>query len=146
NGIIVVNAPDGNTNSAAEHTMAMIMSLSRNIPQAYLSIKAKKWDRKSFVGVELRGKTLGIVGLGRIGAEVAKRAKGQRMSVIAYDPFFTEEKAEQMGIKCGSLEEVLAAADFITVHTPLLKETHHIINEAAFNQMKDGVRIVNCAR
>src|SRR5699024_4420805 len=93
-GMGVVNTPAENTNSAAEHTMAMIMSLSRNIPQAYLSIKEKKWDRKSFVGVELRGKTLGIVGLGRIGAEVAKRAKGMRMNVIAYDPFFSQEKAE----------------------------------------------------
>lgn len=146
NGIVVVNAPDGNTNSAAEHTMAMIMSLSRNIPQAYLSIKEKKWDRKSFVGVELRGKTLGIVGLGRIGAEVAKRAKGMRMNVIAYDPFFSQEKAEAMGINCGTLDEVLAAGDFITVHTPLLKETIHLINKEAFDKMKDGVRVVNCAR
>src|SRR5699024_4503422 len=129
NGIIVVNAPDGNTNSAAEHTMAMIMSLARNIPQAYMSIQDKKWDRKSYVGVELRDKTLGIVGLGRIGAEVARRAKGQRMKVIAYDPFFTEEQAEAMGIGFGSFEEVIAAGDFITVHTPLLKETRHIINK-----------------
>lgn len=146
NGIIVVNAPDGNTNSAAEHTMAMIMALARNIPQAFLSIKNKKWDRKSFVGVELRDKTLGIVGLGRIGAEVARRAKGQRMNVIAYDPFFTEEKAQTMGIGYGTLDEVLEAADFVTVHTPLLKETRHLINKDAFNKMKDGVRIVNCAR
>src|SRR5699024_4537181 len=131
---------------AAEHTMAMIMSLARNIPQAYLSIKNKKWDRKSYVGVELRDKTLGIVGLGRIGAEVAKRAKGQRMKVIAYDPFFTEEKAEAMGICYGTLDEVLEAADFITVHTPLLKETKHINNQEAFSKMKQGVRIVNCAR
>src|SRR5699024_2846812 len=146
NGIIVVNAPDGNTNSAAEHTMAMIMSLARNIPQAYMSIQEKKWDRKSYVGVELRDKTLGIVGLGRIGAEVARRAKGQRMKVIAYDPFFTEEQAEAMGIGFGTLEEVIEAGDFITVHTPLLKETHHIINKDAFAKMKDGVRIINCAR
>lgn len=146
NGIVVVNAPDGNTNSAAEHTMAMIMSLARNIPQAFLSIKEKKWDRKSYVGVELRDKTLGIVGLGRIGAEVARRAKGQRMKVIAYDPFFTEEKAEAMGIGYGTLDDVVATADFITVHTPLLKETRHIINKEAFAKMKDGVRIINCAR
>lgn len=146
NGIIVVNAPDGNTNSAAEHTMAMLMSLARNIPQAYMSIKNKEWDRKSYVGVELREKTLGIVGLGRIGAEVARRAKGQRMNVIAYDPFFTKEQAEAMGIGFGTLEEVIEAGDFITVHTPLLKETHHIINKDAFAKMKDGVRIINCAR
>lgn len=146
NGIVVVNAPDGNTNSAAEHTMAMLMSLARNIPQAYLSIKEKKWDRKSYVGVELKDKTLGIVGLGRIGAEVARRAKGQRMDVIAYDPFFTDEKAEAMGIENGTLDEVLAKGDFITVHTPLLKETRHIINKEAFEKMKDGVRVINCAR
>src|SRR5699024_2606869 len=146
NGIVVVNAPDGNTNSAAKHCMAMIKSLKRYISQAYLYIKNKKCDRKSCVGEELRDKTLGIVGLGRIGAEVANRAKGQRMKVIAYDPFFTEEKAEAMGIGYGTLDEVLEAADFITVHTPLLKETKHIINQEAFEQMKDGVRIINCAR
>lgn len=145
-GIIVVNAPDGNTNSAAEHTMAMIMSLARNIPQAYLSIKEKRWERSAYVGVELKDKTLGIVGLGRIGAEVARRAKGQRMDVIAYDPFFSEEKAEAMGIEYGTLDEVLEKGDFITVHTPLLKDTYHIINEEAFEKMKDGVRIINCAR
>ncbi|QDP42010.1 phosphoglycerate dehydrogenase [Radiobacillus deserti] len=145
-GIIVVNAPDGNTNSAAEHTMAMIMSLARNIPQAYHALKNKKWDRKKYVGVELKNKTLGVVGLGRIGAEVAARAKGQRMNVVAYDPFLTEEKAEKMGIGYGTLEEVLAQADFITIHTPLLKETKHLINKEAFEKMKDGVQIVNCAR
>ncbi|MGM8212501.1 phosphoglycerate dehydrogenase [Virgibacillus sp. W0430] len=146
NGVIVVNAPDGNTNSAAEHTMAMIMALARKIPQAYFTIKNREWDRKSHIGVELRGKTLGIVGLGRIGAEVAFRAKGQRMDVIAYDPFLTEEKAESMGIGYGTFEEVIQAADFITVHTPLMKETRHIINKEAFELMKNGVRIVNCAR
>lgn len=146
NGVIVVNAPNGNTNSAAEHTMAMIMALSRNIPQAYHALKQKQWDRKRFVGVELKQKTLGIVGLGRIGAEVAARAKGQRMNVIAYDPFFTEEKAEQMGVQYGTLEDVLRAGDFITVHTPLLKETKHLINKDAFALMKDGVQIINCAR
>ncbi|MDY0395890.1 phosphoglycerate dehydrogenase [Virgibacillus halophilus] len=145
-GIIVVNAPHGNTNSAAEHTMAMIMSLSRNIPQAYHSLKQHEWNRKKFLGTELKGKTLGIVGLGRIGTEVAFRAKGQRMQVIAFDPFLTEEKAEKIGIGYGSLEEVLKAADFITVHTPLLKNTRHLINAEAFKLMKDNVQIVNCAR
>lgn len=145
-GIIVVNAPNGNTNSAAEHTMAMIMALARNIPQAYMSLKQQKWDRKKYVGVELRDKVLGIVGLGRIGTEVATRAKGQRMNVLAYDPFLTKEKAEKMGIGYGTLEDVLQEADFITVHTPLLKETRHIINKEAFHLMKDGVYIVNCAR
>ncbi|GAA0320128.1 phosphoglycerate dehydrogenase [Bacillus carboniphilus] len=145
-GVLVVNAPDGNTNSAAEHTMAMLMALARKIPQAYAALKEHRWDRKSFVGVELKNKTLGIVGLGRIGAEVAERAKGQKMNVIAYDPYLTEEKAEKMGIQYGCLEDVLGAGDFITVHTPLLKETKHLINHKAFSQMKDGVQIVNCAR
>ncbi|MCZ2257833.1 phosphoglycerate dehydrogenase [Sporosarcina sp. G11-34] len=145
-GIIVVNAPDGNTNSAAEHTMAMLMALARKIPQAFNSLKNGQWDRKSFIGVELKNKTLGVVGLGRIGAEVAARAKGQRMSIIAYDPFLTEDKAKKLGITAGTIEEVLKAADFITVHTPLMKETKHLLNKEAFEMMKDGVQIVNCAR
>ncbi|GKV54751.1 D-3-phosphoglycerate dehydrogenase [Sporosarcina sp. NCCP-2222] len=146
NGIIVVNAPDGNTNSAAEHTIAMLSALARNIPQAYLSLKNGVWDRKSFVGVELKNKTLGIIGLGRIGIEVANRAKGQRMNVIAYDPFLTEERATKLGIGYGTLDDVLACADFITIHTPLLKETHHLLDEKAFAKMKDGVQLINCAR
>lgn len=145
-GIIVVNAPDGNTNSAAEHTMAMLGALSRKIPQAFLSLKNGEWDRKSFIGVELKNKMLGVVGLGRIGAEVAKRAKGQRMKVIAYDPFLTEEKAHKLGILKGSLEEVLRVGDFISIHTPLLKETRNLIDEKAFELMKDGVQLINCAR
>lgn len=145
-GVVVVNAPDGNTNSAAEHTMAMLMSLARKIPQAFSALKQERWDRKSHVGVELKNKTLGVVGLGRIGAEVAARAMGQRMHVIAYDPFLTEEKANQLGIDCGTVEEVLQVADFITVHTPLLKETNHLINKGAFDMMKNNVRIINCAR
>lgn len=145
-GIIVVNAPDGNTNSAAEHTMAMLMSLARKIPQASAALRNREWDRKSFTGVELKGKTLGVVGLGRIGAEVAARAKGQRMKIIAYDPYLTSERAEELGIGFGTVEEVLKVADFITVHTPLLKETHHLIDAEAFNLMKPGVQIINCAR
>ncbi|MCP8615288.1 phosphoglycerate dehydrogenase [Salirhabdus salicampi] len=145
-GVIVVNAPDGNTNSAAEHTIAMLMSLARKIPQAFYALKQKKWDRKSHVGVELRDKTLGIIGMGRIGAEVAYRAKGQRMNVIAYDPFLTKEQAKKMGINYGTFDEVLEVADFITVHTPLLKETRHMINADAFRKMKDGVKMINCAR
>ncbi|MFZ3577303.1 phosphoglycerate dehydrogenase [Virgibacillus sp. DJP39] len=146
NGIIVVNAPNGNTNSAAEHTMAMIMSLSRNIPQAYHALKNNQWDRKKYVGVELKNKTLGVIGLGRIGTEVTYRAKGQRMNVIAYDPFLTEEKADNLGVEFGTVEDVLKKSDFITVHTPLLKETKHLINADAFKLMKTGVHIINCAR
>ncbi len=145
-GIIVVNAPDGNTNSAAEHTMAMLMSMARKIPQAFHALRNQKWDRKSYVGVELKNKTLGVVGFGRIGQEVAARAKGQRMNVIAYDPFLTAEKAEKLGVDFGSVADVLKVADFVTVHTPLLKETKHLINKEAFEIMKDGVQIVNCAR
>ncbi|WP_010529738.1 phosphoglycerate dehydrogenase [Lentibacillus jeotgali] len=146
NGVIVVNAPNGNTNSAAEHTMAMIMTLSRKIPQAHSALKNHKWERSKYVGVEVKNKTLGIVGLGRIGTEVAYRAKGQRMNIIAYDPFLTEEKADKMGIQYGELEDVLREADYITVHTPLMQETRHMIGAEAFRQMKDGVHIVNCAR
>lgn len=145
-GIIVVNAPDGNTNSAAEHTMAMLGALARKIPQAFQSLKSGKWDRKSYIGVELKNKKLGIVGLGRIGSEVASRARGQRMKVIAYDPFLTDEKAQKLGIEKGTLEEVLQVADFLSIHTPLLKETRHLIDDKAFELMKDGVQIVNCAR
>src|SRR5699024_1658012 len=145
-GIVVVNAPDGNINSAAEHTMAMLMSLSRKIPQAFHKLKNGEWNRKTHIGVEVKGKWLGIVGLGRIGNEVATRAKGQRMKIIAYDPFLTEEKAEALGVEKGTLDEVLERADFITIHTPLLKETRHLINKEAFEKMKEGVRIVNCAR
>ncbi|MFD1029977.1 phosphoglycerate dehydrogenase [Metaplanococcus flavidus] len=145
-GIIVVNAPDGNTNSAAEHTMAMLMSMARKIPQAFTAMRNGEWDRKSYVGVELKGKTLGVVGFGRIGAEVAVRAKGQRMNIIAYDPFLTQEKAEELGISFGTVEEVLKASNFVTVHTPLMKETRHLINEKAFGLMKKGVQIINCAR
>lgn len=146
NGIIIVNAPYGNTNSAAEHTMAMLMALTRKIPQAYASLKKGKWDRKKYVGIEVKNKVLGIIGLGKIGTEVAYRAKGQRMDVIAYDPFLTKEKAEQMGITYGTFEEVISNADFITIHTPLVKETKHMINKEAFEKMKPGVRIINCAR
>ncbi|WP_313235380.1 phosphoglycerate dehydrogenase [Sporosarcina ureae] len=145
-GIIVVNAPDGNTNSAAEHTVAMMMSMARKIPQAFNSLKNNKWDRKSFLGVELKDKTLGIIGLGRIGAEVARRARGQRMNVVAYDPYLTEDVAKKLGIEIGTVDEVLEVADFITVHTPLLKETRRMINKEAFEKMKDGVQIINCAR
>ncbi|MGY4797365.1 phosphoglycerate dehydrogenase [Lysinibacillus fusiformis] len=145
-GIIVVNAPDGNTNSAAEHTIAMMTSLARHIPQAFNTLKNGKWDRKSYVGVELKNKTLGVVGFGRIGVEVAYRAKGQRMNVMAYDPFLTDERAKELGVTKATVEEICAAADFITVHTPLLPETRNLINKDKFAMMKDGVRIINCAR
>lgn len=145
-GIIVVNAPDGNTNSAAEHTIAMMTSLARHIPQAFNTLKNGKWDRKSYVGVELKNKTLGVVGFGRIGVEVAYRAKGSRMNVMAYDPFLSEDRAAELGVTKATVEEICAVADFITVHTPLLPETRNLINKEKFALMKDGVRIINCAR
>lgn len=145
-GILVVNAPGGNTIAAAEHTMAMMLSLARNIPQANATLRAGKWDKKAFMGVELRDKMLGVIGLGRIGSAVAKRAMGMEMKVIAYDPYITEEKAEILGVKLLPLDEVLQQADFITVHLPLTKESRYIIGERAFSLMKDGVRIINCAR
>ncbi|GKS11859.1 D-3-phosphoglycerate dehydrogenase [Paenibacillus chitinolyticus] len=145
-GIVVINAPDGNTIATCEHTFAMMMSVARSIPQAYKKTVSGEWDRKSFVGVELRNKTLGIIGMGRIGSEVAKRAKVFGMKVIGYDPFLTEDRAEKIGVKLGTVNDIAAAADFITVHTPLTNETRHIVGPAQFAIMKKGVRIINCAR
>jgi D-3-phosphoglycerate dehydrogenase len=145
-GILVVNSPEANTISAAEHTIAMMLSLSRKIPDANASLKSGKWDRKKYMGVEVNGKVLGVIGLGRVGGEVAKRAKGLEMKVVAYDPFITEEKAQDLGISLASLNETLKVADFITLHTPLTKDTKHLISDKEFALMKDGVRVVNCAR
>ena len=145
-GIIVANAPEGNTLAATEHTMAMMQALARNIPQANASLKKKEWKRSKFMGVELNEKTLGIVGFGRIGREVAKRAKAMDMRCVAYDPFLTKERAAQLGVELMSMEELFKVADVITVHTPLTAETKHIINVKSIATMKDGVRIINCAR
>ncbi|OXM16685.1 phosphoglycerate dehydrogenase [Paenibacillus herberti] len=145
-GVIVINAPDGNTITTCEHTFAMMMAVARHIPQAYAKTVGGEWDRKSFVGVELRGKTLGVVGMGRIGSEVAKRAKAFGMDILGYDPFLTEEKAEKLGIKLASVDDIVRGADFMTVHTPLTPETRHMIGAEQFKVMKRGMRIVNCAR
>lgn len=145
-GIIVINAPDGNTITTCEHAFAMMMALARHIPQAYTKTIQGVWDRKSFVGVELRNKTLGVLGMGRIGSEVAKRAKAFGMDIIGYDPFMTAERAEKMGIKLASVDEIIRQADFLTVHTPLTAETKHMIARPQFEVMKKGMRIVNCAR
>ncbi|MFD2371811.1 phosphoglycerate dehydrogenase [Brevibacillus sp. GCM10020057] len=145
-GIPVINAPDGNTISTAEHTFAMLMAVARNIPQAHKKLVDGTWDRKSFQGVELNKKVLGILGMGRIGSEVAKRAKAFGMTVMGYDPFLTEERAQKLGVIHSTVDEICRAADFITVHTPLTKETRHIISSREFAKMKDGVRIINCAR
>lgn len=145
-GIIVINAPDGNTITTCEHTFAMMMAVARHIPQAYLKTVGGVWDRKSFLGVELRNKTLGVLGMGRIGSEVAKRAKAFGMDIMGYDPFMTEERAEKIGVKLASVDEIVRNADFMTVHTPLTAETRHMIGKAQFAVMKPGMRIINCAR
>ncbi|HML26295.1 MAG TPA: hydroxyacid dehydrogenase, partial [Methanomethylovorans sp.] len=145
-GIIVTNAPEGNMLSAAEHTIAMMMSMARNIPQANASMKAGKWERKNFMGVEVNGKVLGVIGLGRIGAEVAKRAQGLNMTIMGYDPYISKEKAQELGIKLATVKEIAENADFITVHTPLTKETRNILDTEEFNVMKRTARVINCAR
>lgn len=145
-GVIVMNTPGGNTISTAEHSVSMILALSRNIPQASASTKKGEWKRSKFMGVELYGKVLGIVGFGRIGKEVAKRALSFGMQVLAYDPFLSREVAESLGIKVVELNELFQSSDYITVHTPLTSETKHLISTAQFAVMKKGVRVVNCAR
>ena len=123
-----------------------MLSLSRNIPQANASVKSGNWERKKFMGVELFGKTLGIIGLGRIGTEFARRALSFDMKVLAYDPFLSEEKAKALNLESVSLDTIYKKSDFITIHTPLTKETRHLVDEKAFSKMKKGVRIVNAAR
>ncbi|MCX6693281.1 MAG: phosphoglycerate dehydrogenase [Methanomicrobiales archaeon] len=145
-GIIVANAPEGNTLAATEHTMAMMLALARNIPQASASLKSGEWKRSKFTGVEMNDKTLGIVGFGRIGKEVAVRAGALEMHCIVYDPFISKERAAQLGVESVSLDDLFSRADIITVHTPLVNETRHIINERSIARMKEGVRIINCAR
>ncbi|EXX91458.1 D-3-phosphoglycerate dehydrogenase [Paenibacillus darwinianus] len=145
-GIIVINAPDGNTITTCEHTFAMMMALARHIPQAYAKTVGGVWDRKTFLGVELRNKKLGVLGMGRIGSEVAVRAKAFGMEILAYDPFLTEERAAKLGVKLSTVEDIVRNADFMTVHTPLTPETRHMIARPQFEVMKHGMRIVNCAR
>ncbi|MDH3330048.1 MAG: phosphoglycerate dehydrogenase [Desulfobulbaceae bacterium] len=145
-GIVVMNAPDGNATTAAEHSIAMMVSLARNIPQATSSMKAGKWEKKSFMGRELTGKTLGIVGIGRIGSIVASRAQGLRMKVIAYDPHMPAELVEKIGVELVGLEELAKRSDFITVHTPLTKETNHLLSTDFFANMKKDAMFVDCAR
>ncbi len=145
-GVLVVNAPDGNTIAATEHTIAMMLALARNIPQAVGKMKEGVWDKKAFLGVELRGKVLGILGLGRIGSAVARRAQALEMEVVAYDPYITEEKAASLAVGLADLEELYRRADFITIHMPKTKDSYHMIDDRAISLMKAGVRIINCAR
>ena len=145
-GIVVMNTPHGNAITAAEHTIAMMFALARQIPAADRSTQAGKWQKSRFMGVELSNKTLGIIGCGNIGAIVANRAQGLAMRVVAYDPFLSPERALELGVERVSLDELLARADFITLHTPLTDATRNIIDAAALRKMKHGVRIINCAR
>ncbi len=145
-GVVVMNTPGGNTTTTAEHAVAMMMALSRKIPQATASIKAGKWEKSKFMGSEHYKKTLGVIGIGRIGSIVVKRAHGLEMKVIAADPFISQEAAENMGVELVTLDDLLARADYISVHSPLTPETRHLVNSDAFKKMKKGVRIINCAR
>ena len=145
-GIVVMNTPGGNTVTTAEHTIAMMFSIARRTAHANASMAAGKWDKKKFMGVELYNKTIGVIGLGAIGSEVARRALCMGMQVIAFDPFLSEEKAKKMGIQKGEIAEIMKKADFITVHTPLTAETRNLVNAESIKTMKDGVYIINCAR
>src|SRR3989441_12292667 len=144
-GIVVMNTPGGNTISTAELTFSMLMALARNIPQANASMKAGEWNRKAFNGTELYGKTLGVLGLGRIGTELARRAIAFGMRVMAYDPYLSATRARSLQVELvDELDDLLTNSDFISLHTPLTAETHHIVDLARLQKTKRGVRIVNC--
>src|SRR5215831_12286439 len=146
-GIVVMNTPAGNTLSTAEHTWALILALSRNVAPAYHSLIEHKWDRSKYMGTQLAEKTLGIVGLGRIGQAVAKRAKAFEMRVLGYDPFLTKERAAEIGVEpIESIRDLLPQVDYLTVHTPLTEETKNLISRAEIETMRPTVRLINCAR
>jgi D-3-phosphoglycerate dehydrogenase len=145
-GVVVMNAPHGNAVTTAEHAIAMMLALARNIPQASASTHAGRWEKERFVGVELAGKTLGVIGCGNIGSIVVDRAHGLKMRVIAFDPFLSEDRALDLGVERVELDALLARADFVTLHTPLTDGTRHMIDGAALAKMKRGARLINCAR
>ncbi|MBU4288607.1 MAG: phosphoglycerate dehydrogenase, partial [Proteobacteria bacterium] len=145
-GIVVMNTPGGNVITTAEHTIALILSLTRNIPLGTSSLKDGRWEKKNLQGKELYNKVLGVIGFGKVGSIVADRARGLKMQVIVYDPFVTPECIEKAGFEHVSLDELYKKADYITVHVPKLKETTGMLNKEAFDKMKDGVMIINCAR
>jgi len=145
-GIIVVNAPAANSVAAAELAICFIMALARRLPQANSSLQGGKWERTKFMGFEVRGKTLGLVGLGRIGTEVARRARGLEMQVLAYDPVVSSDRANQLGVTLATLDDVLAQSDFVSVHVPLIDSTRHLINAARLAQMKPTAYLLNAAR
>lgn len=145
-GIMVVNSPESTSITVAEHTMGLLLSMARKLSIADKSVKEGKWEKKKFMGVELRNKTLGVIGMGRIGSQVVNRCKAFEMDAVAYDPYLPEEVATQMGVELTDLETVLKKADFITIHVPLTPETKHLISYDEFELMKDGAFITNCAR
>jgi len=145
-GVLVVNAPNANTISAAEHTMALLLAQARRVPEADASLRSGAWERSRFQGIELHGKTLGVLGLGKIGTLVAQRASSFGMRIVAYDPYISVDRARRLGVELGELSEVLAEADFITIHLPRTRETEGLVDAEAIASMKDGVRIVNAAR
>ncbi len=145
-GIIVMNTPFGNSITTAEHAITLMLSLARQIPEADASTRAGKWEKNKFLGVEIFGKTLGVIGCGNVGANVADRAIGLKMKVIAYDPYLSVERARNLGVEKVELDELLRRADFITLHTPLTEKTRNIINAKSIAQTKKGVRLINCAR
>src|SRR5579864_6218531 len=145
-GVLVMNTPGGNAVSVAEHTIALMLSMARSIPQASASTKAGKWEKRKFMGTELRGKTLGIVGLGSIGREVVKRAAAFEMRIIANDPYVNSQTAKSVGVDLVDLPTLYAESDYITLHTALTPESHRMLSRQAFAKMKPGVRILNCAR
>ena len=145
-GIIVMNTPFGNSITTAEHAISLMLALARQIPEADASTRAGKWEKNKFMGVEIFGKTLGVVGCGNIGSIVADRAIGLKMKVIAYDPFLSQQRADDLGVEKVEVEELFRRADFITLHTPLTDKTRNVINGPAIKMMKKGVRIINCAR
>ena len=145
-GIVVMNSPLGNSVTTAEHTITMMMALARHIPAADAALRAGKWERSKFTGTEVCNKTLGIIGLGNIGRIVAERALGLKMKVITFDPILTSDAAARIGVDLVGLDELFERSDFVTVHAPLVPETRGIVGAAAFERMKKGVRIINCAR
>jgi len=145
-GIIVMNTPFGNSITTAEHAISLMLALARQIPEADASTRAGKWEKNKFMGVEIFGKTLGVIGCGNIGSIVADRATGLRMKVVAFDPFLSQERADDLGVEKVEIDQLFRRADFITLHTPLTDKTRNIINAGAIKNMKKGVRIVNCAR
>ena len=145
-GVVVMNTPFGNSITTAEHAIAMMFALARQIPEADASTRAGKWEKSRFMGVELTAKTLGVIGCGNIGANVAERALGLKMKVVAFDPFLSDDRAVELGVEKVELDELYARADLITLHTPKTEQTKHMIDAAAIAKMKPGVRIINCAR